>query len=129
MLGVGRAAIKESTEAFSISAGSRATTTAGSSTPSRGGGISIIIASKADLARSAAACMVDQYATLFLQHGSSSTALTALVPLFDVIADLPEGIAVTPDFAADKAEALQAAKELLPGHRFTVVLKEGEPGS
>ena len=60
---------------------------------------------------------------------ASSTALTALVPLFDVIADLPEGIAVTPDFAADKAEALQAAKELLPGCRVTVLLKEGEPGS
>ena len=31
--------------------------------------------------------------------------------LFDVIADLPEGIAVTPVFAANKAEALKAAKE------------------
>ena len=49
--------------------------------------------------------------------------------LFDVIADLPEGIAVTPVFAADKHEALEAAKELFPGHRVTVVLKEGEPGS
>ena len=49
--------------------------------------------------------------------------------LFDVIADLPEGIAVTPVFAADKAEALKAAKELFPGHRVTVVLKEGEPGT
>ena len=29
--------------------------------------------------------------------------------LFDVIADLPEGIAVMPVFAADKAEALKAA--------------------
>jgi len=49
--------------------------------------------------------------------------------LFDVIAGLPEGIAVTPLFAADKAEALRAAKELFPGHRVTVVLKEGEPGT
>ena len=43
--------------------------------------------------------------------------------------DLPEGIAVVPVFAADKAEALKAAKELFPGHRVTVVLKEGEPGT
>ena len=50
-------------------------------------------------------------------------------PLFDVIADLPEGIAVTPLFAADKAEALKAAKELFLGQRVTVVLKEGEPGT
>jgi hypothetical protein len=50
-------------------------------------------------------------------------------PLFDVIAYLPDGIAVTPLFAADKAEALKAAKELFPGHRVTVVLKEGEPGT
>ena len=49
--------------------------------------------------------------------------------LFDVIADLPEGIAVVPLFAADKAEALEAAKELFPGHRVTVVLKDGEPGT
>jgi 1,2-phenylacetyl-CoA epoxidase PaaB subunit len=49
--------------------------------------------------------------------------------LFDVIADLLEGIAVTPVFAADKEQALKAAKELFPGHRVTVVLKEGEPGS
>ena len=49
--------------------------------------------------------------------------------LFDVIADLPEGIAVVPVFAADKAEALEAGKELFPGHRVTVVLKAGEPGS
>ena len=49
--------------------------------------------------------------------------------LFDVIADLPEGIAVTPVFAADKHEAMKAGKELFPGHRVTVVLKEGEPGS
>ena len=49
--------------------------------------------------------------------------------LFDVIADLPDGIAVTPVFAADKHEALKAAKELFPGHRVTVVLKEGEPGT
>ena len=49
--------------------------------------------------------------------------------LFDVIVDLPEGISVVPLFAADKAEALKAAKELFPGHRVTVVLKEGEPGT
>lgn len=49
--------------------------------------------------------------------------------LFDVIADLPEGIAVTPVFAADKAEALKAAIELFPGNRVMVVLKEGEPGT
>jgi hypothetical protein len=35
--------------------------------------------------------------------------------LFDVIADLPEGITVMPVFAADKAEALQAAKKMFPG--------------
>jgi len=34
-----------------------------------------------------------------------------------------------PVFAADKAEALEAGKELFPGHRVTVVLKEGEPGT
>ena len=50
-------------------------------------------------------------------------------PLFDVIADLPEGIAVTPLFSADKQEALKAGKELFPCHRVTVVVKEGEPGS
>lgn len=44
--------------------------------------------------------------------------------LFDVIVDLPEGITVVPVFAADKAEALEAGKELFPGHRVTVVLKE-----
>lgn len=49
--------------------------------------------------------------------------------LFDVIADLPDGIAVTPVFAADKAEALKTDKELFPGLRVTVVLKEGEPGT
>lgn len=49
--------------------------------------------------------------------------------LLDVVADLPEGIAVTPVFAADKAEALKAAKELFPGHRVTLVLKEGKPGA
>ena len=49
--------------------------------------------------------------------------------LFDVIADLPVGIAVTPVFAADKAEALKAAQELFPDHRVTVVLKDGEPGT
>ena len=49
--------------------------------------------------------------------------------LFDVIADLPEGITVMPVFAADKHEALKAAKELFPGHRVTVVLKEGETGT
>ena len=49
--------------------------------------------------------------------------------LFDVIVDLPEGITVVPVFAADKAQALEAGKELFPGHRVTVVLKEGEPGT
>ena len=39
--------------------------------------------------------------------------------LFDVIVDLPEGITVVPVFAADKAEALEAGKELFPGHRVT----------
>jgi hypothetical protein len=29
----------------------------------------------------------------------------------------------------DSTEALKAAKELIPGHRVTVVLKEGEPGT
>jgi hypothetical protein len=47
--------------------------------------------------------------------------------LFDVIADLPEGITVVPVSAANKQEALNAGKELFPGHRVTVVLKEGEP--
>ena len=32
--------------------------------------------------------------------------------LFDVIADLPEGITVMPVFAADKHEALKAGKDL-----------------
>jgi hypothetical protein len=49
--------------------------------------------------------------------------------LFDEIVDLPEGITVMPVFAADKHEALKAAKELFSGHRVTVVLKEGEPGT
>ena len=53
----------------------------------------------------------------------------ALSLLFDVIVDLPEGITVMPVFAADKHEALKAAKELFSGHRVTVVLKEGEPGT
>ena len=45
--------------------------------------------------------------------------------LFDVIVDLPEGIAVVPVFAADKAQALEAGKGLFPGHRITVVGAEG----
>ena len=49
--------------------------------------------------------------------------------LFDVIVDLPEGITLVPVFAADKHEALEAGKELFPGHRVTVVRKEGEPGT
>ncbi len=43
--------------------------------------------------------------------------------------NLPEGITVVPVFAADKAEALEAGKELFPSHRVTVVLKEGVPGT
>jgi len=73
--------------------------------------------------------MADQYATLIVQHGSASTALTALAPLFDVIADLPEGIRLMPVFAADQHEALKAGRKILPGHRVTLVLKEGEPGT
>lgn len=34
-----------------------------------------------------------------------------------------------PVLAADKADALEAGKELFPGHRVTVMLKEDEPGS
>jgi hypothetical protein len=49
--------------------------------------------------------------------------------LFDVIADLSQGLTVVPVFAADKAEALEAAKELFPGQRVTVVLREGEVGT
>ena len=49
--------------------------------------------------------------------------------LFDVIADLPEGITVMPVFAADKAEALKAGKEPFPGHLVTVVRKKDEPGT
>ena len=49
--------------------------------------------------------------------------------LFDVIVDLPEGITVAQVFAVDKTEALEAGKELFPGNRLTVVLKEGEPGT
>ena len=56
-------------------------------------------------------------------------AAPVLSLLLDVIADLPKGIAVVPVFAADKHEGLKAAKELFPGHRVTVVLKEGEPGT
>ena len=56
-------------------------------------------------------------------------SLSSLRLLFDVIVDLPEGITVVPMFAVDKAEALEAAKELFPGNRLTVVLKEGEPGT
>jgi hypothetical protein len=41
--------------------------------------------------------------------------------LFDVIVNLPEGIAVTPVFAGDKEEALRVGEELFPGHRVTVV--------
>ena len=58
-----------------------------------------------------------------------SADLQRMSLLFDVIADLPEGITVMPVFAADRHEALKAAKELFPGHRVTVVLKEGEPGT
>lgn len=46
-----------------------------------------------------------------------------------MLADLPEGITVMPLFATDEAEALKAGKELFPGHRVTVVLKEGELGA
>jgi len=52
-----------------------------------------------------------------------------MVLLFDVIVDLPEGITVVPVFAADKAEALEAGKELFPAIGATVLLKEGEPGT
>ena len=67
-----------------------------------------------------------KFVSIFI--GSNFRAL-AVSLLFDAIAELLEGIAVTPVFAADKAEAVKAAKELFPGHRVTVVLKEGEPGS
>jgi hypothetical protein len=50
-----------------------------------------------------------------------------LILLYDVKAELPEGIAVTLFFAAEKQVALQVGKELSPGHRVTSVLKEGEP--
>jgi len=36
---------------------------------------------------------------------------------------------MVPVFAADKAKALEGGKELFPGRRVTVVLKECEPGS
>ena len=64
-----------------------------------------------------------------LHHSGSDLPIRELSLLYDVIADLPEGITVMPVFAADKAEALKTAKELFPGHRVTVVLKEGEPGT
>ena len=67
-----------------------------------------------------------KFVSIFI--GSNFRAF-AVSLLFDVIVDLPEGIAVVPVFAADKAEALEAGKELFPGHRVTVVLKEGEPGT
>ena len=35
--------------------------------------------------------------------------------LFNVIADLPEGIALMPVFAADQYEVLKTGKELFPG--------------
>ena len=35
--------------------------------------------------------------------------------LFDIIAYLPEGIAVMPVFAVDKHEALKAGKKMFPG--------------
>jgi hypothetical protein len=43
--------------------------------------------------------------------------------LFDVIPVLPEVIAVMPVFATHNSEAMNAGKELLPGHRVTAVLK------
>ena len=58
-----------------------------------------------------------------------SADLQRMRMLFNVIVDLPEGITVVPVFAADKAQVLEAGKELFPGHRVTVVLKEGEPGT
>lgn len=42
--------------------------------------------------------------------------------LLDVIADLPEGIAVTPVFAADKHKALKIGKELFPNWVSSSVL-------
>lgn len=45
------------------------------------------------------------------------------------MAYLAEGTGAVPVFAGDKAKALEAGKELFPGNRVTVVLKEGEPGS
>lgn len=54
--------------------------------------------------------------------------LEELSLLYDVIADVPEGIAVIPVFAADKHKALKVGKELFSGQRVTVVLKEGQPG-
>ena len=38
-----------------------------------------------------------------------------MILLFNVIADLPEGIAVMPVFAADQSEVLKTGKELFPG--------------
>ena len=59
----------------------------------------------------------------------SAPATPGLIPLSYTTPWDAAGIAVTPVFAADKHEALEAAKELFPGHRVTVVLKEGEPGT
>jgi hypothetical protein len=49
--------------------------------------------------------------------------------LYDLLVDLPEGITSVTLHAATKEKALEAGRDLFPGSRITVVLKQGEPGT
>ena len=51
-----------------------------------------------------------------------------VVPLFDLLIENPEGIEVVPVFADSRQQALQSGREMYPGQRVAVVLKQSEPG-
>lgn len=52
----------------------------------------------------------------------------ALAPVFDLLIENPEGIEVVPLFADSRQQALQSGREMVPGQRVAVVLKQSEPG-
>lgn len=51
-----------------------------------------------------------------------------MAPLFDLLIESPEGIEVVPLFADSRQQALQSGREMVPGQRVAVVLKQSEPG-
>jgi hypothetical protein len=49
--------------------------------------------------------------------------------LYDLIADTEAGIATVPIHAESQEQALVAGRELFPGCRLALVLRDGEPGN